>query len=191
MSYYGFWGRQRINGGGGEPVVFNAVTAADFSDETGAEPVTLAEAKNWCKIELDYTAEDTKITTLIKAAREQCEKYVNLSFIRRTVTATIQGHSAGSRLPYGPVLDEADIVYVTDSDGADYANYSFIGGLYTPRYSGSYTVQYEAGYTILPGMLKLAVLNQIGYLYQHNGDESTGMLSPNVVAILKPLRIID
>lgn len=50
--------------------------------EPSVEPITLAEAKEWAKI--DGTAEDSKITALIKAARQQVEQYLNRTLITTT-----------------------------------------------------------------------------------------------------------
>ena len=52
-----------------------------------AEPVTLAEAKAWLRI--DGTAEDTIITSLISEAREIAETYTRRAFITRTLKLTL------------------------------------------------------------------------------------------------------
>jgi uncharacterized phiE125 gp8 family phage protein len=52
-----------------------------------AEPVMLAEAKNWAKI--DITDEDPLIAALITAAVESAELYTKRSFINRTLKLTL------------------------------------------------------------------------------------------------------
>lgn len=48
--------------------------------ETGSDPVTLAEAKTWLKMD-SISDDDTLITDLITAARKYCENLAGLSFI--------------------------------------------------------------------------------------------------------------
>lgn len=48
------------------------------------EPVTLAEAKLWCRIEDDDTAQDAVLLLLIQAARERAEAITGRAFARRT-----------------------------------------------------------------------------------------------------------
>ena len=50
---------------------YNAVLNVSFTEADIVEPVTLNEAKGWCKIELDIAEENALITTLITTAREQ------------------------------------------------------------------------------------------------------------------------
>jgi hypothetical protein len=50
------------------------------------EPVTLTEAKAHARIE--HSAEDTLVTTLIKTARQACEKMTGRAFITQTWTAS-------------------------------------------------------------------------------------------------------
>lgn len=47
------------------------------------EPVTLAEAKLWCRIEDDDTAQDAVLLLLIGAARERAEAITGRAFARR------------------------------------------------------------------------------------------------------------
>src|SRR3954468_21127146 len=90
----------------------NLVLDIAFSDEATAEPVTLSEAKAWLKI--DVADEDLLVTDLITAARLECEAFLNISLITRTVTAFLQIGLDEIRLPYGPVKE---ITSVTNNDG--------------------------------------------------------------------------
>jgi uncharacterized phiE125 gp8 family phage protein len=83
-----------------------------FSDESDTEPVNPTEAKNWLKI--DVTDDDDLITELITAARQQCEHYVKMSFITRTVKARVLNDQNNIELPYGPVVS---VSQVKDADG--------------------------------------------------------------------------
>lgn len=162
---------------------YNAVLSTSFSDE-GGEPVTLQEAKDWCRI--DVTDDDTLITSLITAARIICEQHANLSFIARTVTAKIKNGLGGIVPPYGPVIS---VTSAKDSDDVDITDFDFDNA-----YSGKITVVYEAGYNQdnpLPQNLKTAILNQIGFLYENRGDvRLQSSLSEEAKLILNQVRNI-
>ena len=160
--------------------IYNAILNTVFSDEDLAEPVTLAEAKAWCRI--DVADEDVLITDLITSARQACENYVNLSFVTRTIDAVIESPNGYIKLPYGPVKT---LITVKDEDGATLT--------YKENYSGikifavfKAFVKYEAGFTILPIELKIALYNQILFMYENRGDAQK--ISPATLAVLKPLR---
>jgi len=139
---------------------YNAVLNVSFTDGAVTEPVTLQEAKDWCRI--DVADDDSLITSLITAARIMCENYANLSFIKRTVTAKIKNGLGGFVAPYGPVIGTPT---ATDSDGNAITDFDLDNS-----YSGNTTVTYQAGYETLPQNLKTALLNQISFLYENRGD---------------------
>lgn len=147
---------------GGAPA-YNAVLSVSFDDDgTETEPVTLQEAKDWCRI--DVTDDDTLITALITAARIVCENFANLSFIERTVTARINNGLGNFYLPYGPVttISGATLDDATSILDADYSINNAYGQIYT--------VVYSAGYATLPKNFKTAILNQIAWMYENRGD---------------------
>ena len=179
---------------------FNAAQTS-FNDGTITEPVTKDEVKAYCKLSTG-TTEDTLIDIFITAARRQCEEYSGISFIPRTVTAIITNLCGGIFLPYGPT---GAITSVTDSEGtvlvAD-EGYTIRGTtwkqLLTPLQDGL-TVVYAAGYAngSLPTELKLAILQQVFYLYENRGEVSsvtrTGIptettLSPQAKSTLRRLK---
>lgn len=167
---------------GGGPVAYNAVLKVDFSDEAATEPVTPQEAKDWCRI--DVTDDDALITRLIKGARKVCETYVNLSFITRTVTATIHNGLGNFTLPYGPVVGE--VTSYADTDGIAITDYN-----YRDAHDSDITVVYDAGYETLPEDLRTALLCQIAWMYENRGDSKIAMgLSLETTLILKPLRSV-
>lgn len=160
-------------------MIYSAVLAVKFTNESPIEPVTLDDAKAWCAV--DGNDFDGVLTTLIGAAREQCEAYVNLSIIARTVEAKVK---AGTKLPYGTV-DEDNIIAIYDEDLNETT------GEYKDYRTGTYIVTYP----VVPdprhaNKFKAAILNQVAYLYEHRGDETEAQLSPGAKAILKPLRVI-
>lgn len=161
---------------------FNAVLDVQFSSE-GSEPVTLLEAKNWCRV--DVTDDNSLITELITSARIICEQYTNISFITRTVTAVLQNSCGKIFLPYGPV---STISSYTDRD-SNQINDPKVYGVqfkYIEYPVDDYIkVVYTAGYSTLPPNLKTALLSQIQWMYDNRGDAS---LSVNSKMILRPVR---
>lgn len=138
---------------------YNAVISVSFSNE-GTEPVTLQEAKDWCRI--DVSDDDALITSLIKAARIICEQYSGLSFVTKTVTAILVNGLGNIDLPYGPVT--GDVTYTeTDGTAIDYD--------ISDERCERFKAVYSAGYETLPQNLKTALLNQIAFMYDHRGNE--------------------
>ncbi len=142
---------------------YNPVLDVIFNDDSGSEtePVTLAEAKNFCKI--DVSEDDDLITELITAARQECEARSNIGFIQRSVTAIVNNGNGGIYLPYGPI-GEVESVFnleteVTDPDvqGVKWKQLMTRGERLTVNYTG--------GYATLPFKLKTALLQCIFYLY--------------------------
>jgi hypothetical protein len=160
---------------------YNSVLSTSFSAESTTEPVTLQEAKDWCRI--DVNDDDTLITSLITAARIMCENYANLSFINRTVTAKIKNRLGGFNPPYGPLKE---ITSATDSDGNAITDFDFDNA-----YPGNVTIVYTAGYDTLPVNLKTAILNQIAFLYENRGDiRLQHGMSEEAKLILNQVRIV-
>lgn len=163
---------------------YNAVLDVQVED-TGAEPVSLADAKDYAKIDTG-TAEDILITSLIKTAREQCESFSNISFMNHTITAVLTNLNGGIYFPYGPVKS---LTSITDEDGnaIDIGNYKISGvdfqQLIYPR-AERIKVVYTTGYSILPEQLVSAVKQQFFYLYEQRGEEQQELRAAVVVQIL-------
>lgn len=54
---------------------------------TGAEPVLLADAKLWLKLDSDITEDDTIITDLIISGRMYCENYTGVGLVAHNMQA--------------------------------------------------------------------------------------------------------
>lgn len=74
------------------------------------EPVTLDEAKLWCRIDDDSTAEDADLLWLIQAMREDAENRTGRAFVRRTLRLYLDDwpwdrqYGVKIVLPYAPLL---------------------------------------------------------------------------------------
>jgi len=155
---------------------FNAVLEVYFSAESSTEPVTLDEAKGWLKISDDITDDDDLLTELITVARQMCEKYSNISFITRTVKATLKNSLGSISLPYGP---HGAIASYKDYNGEDVAStiVKVKGDQFKVLYEPCIDyieITYASGYTTLPYDLKRAVLCQVASLYENRGDADGG-----------------
>lgn len=163
---------------------YNAVIDVVFSDESTTEPVTLQEAKDWCRI--DVADDDAIILELISAARAICELHSNISFIQRTVTATLHNGLGKIGLPYGPVTS---LPTYTDDEANQLDEYS----LKIADEDDAIAV-YNAGYNqaSIPKNLKNALLNQIAWMYENRGDdEKQSKLSEQSKLILNQVKRTD
>lgn len=169
------------------------------------EPVSLTEAKNFCKV--TGSNDDTLIGILITAARQALEKYTQSTFAEKKLHATWvempDDHIL--ELPYGPVIS-VDAVYWIDEEGTEeeatlnddywvYGDQDAVIKMTTYWTTGlkrtsSVRVEYTAGYghtstETLPAALKLAVLKQIAtdYDMRENIGEG-GMTLDNASKIL-------
>lgn len=126
------------------------------------EPVTLAEAKNFCKI--DVTDDDDLITMLLTACRVECEQLTNIGFVNRDVIVVQNNGNGGAFLPLGPngeiseVKDGETVITTADFSGSTWKQ------ILSPR-SERLIITYNTGYSTLPANLKLALLECIFYRY--------------------------
>lgn len=162
---------------------------------TITEPVTLAEAKSQCIV--THTEDDDYFTNiLIPACRGVLENYCHVSLVEKTITATLRiennistRFSSGYcrpgdqdnviELPYGPIKEILNITQLS-SNGAvstmtENEDYTLTATLFKNiifNATGTFLLVYKAGYqTVIPRDLKLAILNEIAFRYEHRGDE--------------------
>ena len=171
-----------------EGVSYNSVLDIEFNDTNIVEPVTLVEAKDFCKV--DIGTDDNLIISLITAARQQCEAYTGVGFVVHDAVAILNNTNGDIYIPYGPLIA---INQVTDQDGNILVldtSYTVVGNsfkrLATPR-AKNITIDYSTGYSELPNVLKTAVLNQIYWLYD-NRSQANEEISPIAKNLLNPFR---
>jgi len=125
----------------------------------GEEPVTLAEAKAFCRI--DGSDEDALVNALIAAARLQVESLTGRALITQTWRLTM---ACAPRLVELPVIPVAALVAAPA--GAVLQGDAVL--LVEPV--DELTVDYTAGYGAaadVPGDLKQAVLTLVAYWYEN------------------------
>lgn len=149
-----------------------------------AEPVTLAEAKAWCKV--DHSDDDALITSLNVAARDRLEHETRRQFVTATWRLTLPRFSGPIRLPKPPFQSASSITYVdpagatqtvtaswytaaADPDGGLIVlgeNYSWPDVL--PNRVDAVTVQFVAGYGLavsVPDAIKTAIKMTLAHWY--------------------------
>jgi hypothetical protein len=167
---------------------------------TGAvtEPVTLAEAKEYARI--DGFNEDTLITSLIKMARIHCESYIGKSIVLKTVTIDSFTFPYQFQMPYGPLTNEANIskcVTIDENNVETPLQYRVNAGLFPKLFilggaqSYKFKLVYSAGFTTVPEDIKLAIKMMVNTLYERREDFSDlqAIESPlGVKALLMPYK---
>lgn len=166
------------------------------------EPITLAEAKLHCKVDIDD--DDTLIAWQITAARQWCEDYERRSYITQTITAKLQRFSNEIILPR-PVLQAVTSIKYIDTGGDQQTLSSSVYDVDVYRQPGRVTLAhsqswpalrgdvngveiiYTAGYgtaaTTVPARTKAAILLLIGHLYENREDTSVSSLAEIPIAV--------
>jgi len=170
------------------------------------EPVTLAEAKAYLKI--DTTDEDALITRLISTARFRTEWHTSRALVTQGWIYHLDTWPCRAVLdiPFQP-LQSVSAVTVTARDGT---TTTLSSALYTVDTAGgrlafgplvapptdlapidAVAIAFTAGYgdaSAVPAPLKVAVLAFIAFLYEYRGDAPADP-PPAVAALLAPYRI--
>lgn len=188
-----------------------SVTSAPAS-----EPLTATVVKNWLKV--DFTTDDTLITSLIQAAREVVEEYTGLKLFTQTVAEKwdewpagddLYNRFSGLSLSCFPVQSITSITYV---DGAG-SSQTLSSTLYdtdlvsrpcriAPDYDDTWpttllemnaiTVTYVAGYaatTDIPEAIKTAMLLMIAQWYDNRTDSVRKMPMASE-SLLRPYKLM-
>jgi uncharacterized phiE125 gp8 family phage protein len=171
-------------------VGYNSIADIQFLDNNITEPVTLTEAKDFCKI--DISTDDTLILSLITAARQYCEAYTGVGFVDHHVVATMNNTNGNIYFPYCPNFD---LISIEDREGNALVidqTYKIYGNAFKylehPREEGI-VAEYTCGYApgTLPDVLKTALLNQIYFMYDNRAQNVDG-ISPISKMLLNPYR---
>lgn len=134
----------------------------------GEEPVTLAEAKAWCRI--DGTDEDALVTALIAAARLEVETMTGLALITQTWRLATCPKGLLVLLPVAPVS-----ALVAAPDGAVIQGDAV---LLAELATGEITIDYTAGFgdaADVPADLKQAVMLLVAYWFENRDAGTSGV----------------
>ena len=160
------------------------------------EPVTLEEARLWCRIDTDDTSQDAVLSLLITAMREYAENRTGRAFVQRTLELTLPAFPACGviELPYPPLVSVDWIKYydyngdLITVDPADYEVDTYgepgrVQPAYLQTWDGTRNVfnavivRYQAGYAPtaspsdyrenMPANLKLFMQARISTLFEN------------------------
>ena len=114
-----------------------------------SEPVSIAEVKEWLKIESDVTEDNGLINGLILAATEMAESYLNRSLITRTYDLTMDcfppDYYGVVYMPKNPVQSITSVKYI-DNNGTlqtwDAGNYTLDNSGEQARLTAAYNISY-------------------------------------------------
>lgn len=156
------------------------------------EPVTLAEAKSYCRV--TGSAEDSLFNILITQAREAIEMATSLNLVPKAMIVYFNNIGGNFELPFCP-LTASFKLYDMEQDGLEIeaADYQLIGDQFPklsyPRYA-NLKATYTSGYVTVPTDLKIAILDQISYDYENRGlDSDTGICNKSWKACQRWTRV--
>lgn len=173
------------------------------------EPVTLAEAKAYLRLDTDD--EDALITSLITAARSRAEWFTNRAFLTQSWTLWLDVWPATGmvEIPLPPLVRVTGVTVYGCDDSATVlgpASYrvdcaSVPGRLalknalsppvVTIRVIDGIAIAFTAGYGAaadVPMALRQAILCILADLYSHRGDED-GLVGVRAQSLLAPYRV--
>lgn len=154
------------------------------------EPWTLSDVKNYLKV--DTSADDTLITTLISAARQAAESYLNMALITQTVTEKLDRlNNPTLYLSVSPVISVSNFQYADSQNTTQtFASTNYVVDTFSKpaRLSLAYgktwptlygnindvTITYTAGFGTeasgVPTQIRQAMLMMIADSYDNRED---------------------
>ena len=139
---------------------------------TITEPVTLAEAKNYCRV--TTSADDALITDLITEARQAIEKATGTCITSKDVVVYFDNVGGNFAMPFGPMDQTTFHLYTSDANEILAANYFLTGNQYPSLFQPTFSrmkATYTSGFTTVPKELKTAILDQIDFDYENRGAD--------------------
>lgn len=155
-----------------------------------AEPVTLEEAKNHLKV--DSNDDNLLITALITTARQLAERETKRAFITQTWEMVLDSAEGEIEIPKPPIQSVISIKVIDDAGNENEVSSSYYdvdasenspgrvrikSGCSWPPHRGfaSFIIEFKVGYgdtaDKVPEMLRQAVLQTVGHLYDNRGSE--------------------
>ena len=150
--------------------------------EPASEPITLAQAKNYLRV--DFDDDNDLITALIISARLRLEKYAGIAISPRTLQVVAYVDEF-IELPYAP-LNNITLVEYWDGSGwvaMGLGDYYILGTTYKKIYMVAnnrmeYRFTYTCGYTSVPQPIITALYKLLADLYDYR-ESSVEDSKPN------------
>lgn len=146
------------------------------------ELLTLTEVK--AHITPIDSSDETYINDAIKDAREYCEGKTGRALAAQTIKAYPERFQYVMRLPREPIVSIESVKY-TDYDGVEttmsasnYVLNEAAGTLsfkelpaFNPNIAKPIEITYTAGYTVLPRVIRRAMMILVAFWYENRGDK--------------------
>jgi uncharacterized phiE125 gp8 family phage protein len=169
-----------------------------------SEPVTLAQARAWLRVE-SGTDEDDLITALIPAARARAEWHTGRAFVTQGWTLWLDRAALCIEIPLPPLRSVVSVTLHAPDDSATVLG----SGDYTVDLAGSrlllhtaplnlralnaVAIAFTAGYgdaADVPAPITQAILQIVASLYEHRGGDAVPT-PDSALALLAPYRILN
>ena len=167
--------------------------------EPVSEPITLAQAKNYLKV--DFDDDNDLITSLIASARVRLEKYAGVAMSARTLQVVAYVDEF-IELPYAPLNNIEKVEYWDNGTWVEMSigDYYILGTTYKKIYMVAnnrmeYRFTYTCGYTTIPQPMITALYKLIADLYDYR-ESSVEDSKPNsnitsAYELIKPYKRIS
>jgi len=160
----------------------------------GVEPVTLAEAKLFTRI--NGSSEDSLLTELVTIAREVAEEYLKRSVVSQTLQMIFDdGVSGKIDLLRSPVASINSVKTVTETGTETVVNSDLYylntnNEIVFKQYISEHKIiiEYTAGYDEIPSPIKQGILNHVASIYD---DRANTQLPASSIDLYKPYRVIN
>jgi len=167
--------------------------------EPASEPITLAQAKNYLKV--DFDDDNDLITSLITSARIRLEKYAGVAMSARTLQVVAYVDEF-IELPYAPLNNITKVEYWDNGSWVEMSlgEYYILGTTYKKIYMVAnnrmeYRFTYTCGYSTVPQPMITALYKLIADLYDYR-ESSVEDSKPNsnitsAYELIKPYKRIS
>lgn len=167
--------------------------------EPVSEPITLAQAKNYLKV--DFDDDNDLITSLIASARVRLEKYAGVAMSARTLQVVAYVDEF-IELPYAPLNNITKVEYWDNGTWVEMSvgDYYILGTTYKKIYMVAnnrmeYRFTYTCGYSTIPQPMITALYKLIADLYDYR-ESSVEDSKPNsnitsAYELIKPYKRIS
>jgi len=169
-------------------MIYNAVLGVTITDEETDEldmPVRLQELAIYLRI--TNVNDQTLAEKILPSAIKYCEDFTGISILYKKIKCVVNNSQGGILLPYGPIKNGTLVVKNSEGNTVDFKttpqlDFATYLNLLTPK-DEVLICEYYAGIGIsssnqtskYPAWVKIAVMQQCGYMWENRGDEKVGL----------------
>ncbi len=164
--------------------MINVISLKRVAD-LGQPPITLAEAK--AQLIVDFSDDDTLITSLLTKATRAVESHCNISIIYQRIELTAD-FTEEWHLPWGPVVGVESVLTPVGNQGSgptaytvDTADWGLDGDDFNPKGCRRMRITYTAG-NYCPDDLKQVILEVLTFMYENRGKTADAGKMEDILA---------